>query len=154
MILGYSLASFAQPQEASYILEPVKGLYFDTTDRKEIVLVFKRSTKSGNEEKLIISGRLTYALEDNMEKTEVLGRNNHHSITIYGDDFPTKNPELYNLIKDSLSVKDKKKLTLLVFYLRGITDNYINRMTFTYGLWEPSNEDVRIETKYHFNLVR
>lgn len=153
-ILCCSLTSYAQIQEASYILKPVKALYLDSTKSKEIILVFKHSTKSGNDEKFIVSGRFAYSLGDSAEITEVLGRNNHHSITIHGEKIPERDPALYNLIKDSLNVSPGENLKLLVFYLRGVTDVYIPTMTFTYGLWEPSDENVRIETKYRINVVK
>ena len=153
--LVFALASnpsTAQITGASYTLTPLKAKYIDSANPKEIILVFKYATKSKQKEKLIISGKMTYSLAGGMEKTEVLGRNNHHTITIFGKDINAKDPAIYNLIADKVDPSDASEFSFLVFYLRGITGKYIDKITFTYGLWEPADENVRIETKYEMNV--
>jgi hypothetical protein len=155
LLLSFGFESFSQNRERSYNLDFVKGQYIDSTNPKEILLMLKHSTKSNRDEKLIISGKLTYSLGNGAEKTEILGRSdNRHSIEIFGKDIELKEPYLFKLIKDSVDFTNKNDFKLIVFHLRNLSDKYVDKMTFTYGLWEPTNQDVRIETKYEIKIDR
>jgi hypothetical protein len=153
LLLSFGFESFSQNREPSYNLEFVKGQYIDSTNPKEILVILKHSTKSNREEKLIISGKLTYSLGNGPEKIEILGKNdNLHSIEIYGKDIELKEPYLFSLIKDSIDFKNKNDFKLIVFHLRNLSDKYVEKMAFTYGLWEPMNQEVRIETKFAIKI--
>lgn len=146
----------SQVNEPSYILTPLKAKYVDSTNPKEIVLVFKHYSKSGQIEKLIISGKLTYSLGDNgKEKTEILGQGpNKHTVTVYGKDVEVKSKYIYDLIKDNPNFSADDNVRFIVFTLRNLADKYVDKMTFTYGLWEPLDESKRIETRYEINIDR
>jgi len=154
LLLNNNAAS--QVNDPSYILTPLKAKYADSTNPKEIVLVFKHYSKSGQIEKLIISGKLTYSLGDNsQEKTEILGQGtNKHTVAIFGKDVMVKSNYVYDLIKDNPKFSTDDNVRFIVFTLRNLTDKYVDKMTFTYGLWEPLDESKRIETKYEIPIDR
>jgi hypothetical protein len=153
-LLLFTITASAQIATPSYTLIPLKAKYIDSTNPKEIILIFKHATKSNQQEKLIISGKLTYSLGNGNEKTETLGQrtNAHHTIAIFGKDINEKNQDIYNLIADKVDLTAPGDFRFLVFYLRNLTDKYVDKMTFTYGLWEPADENVRLETKYEIKI--
>src|SRR5215203_5910344 len=97
----FNKSASGQIKEPSYNLTLIKAKYIDSTSPKEIVLVFKHTSKSGQIEKFIISGKLTYSFNNNTtEKTDILGQgSNQHTITIFDKDIESKNRYVYDLIK-------------------------------------------------------
>jgi hypothetical protein len=145
-----------QVNEPSYVLTPLKAKYVDSTNPHEIILVFKHYSKSREIEKLIISGKLTYSLGDNgKETTDILGKStNQHAVTVFGTDMMQKGKHIYDLVKDSPEYTTEGNVRFIVFTLRNLTDKYIDKMTFTYGLWEPLDQRVRFETKYQLQVEK
>lgn len=154
ILMATHLTATGQLKEASYTLVPLKAKYIDSTDPKQIIIVFKRVTRSGKYEKLIVGGKMTYSLgADPKEKTDIQGQSaNQHTISVYGKTMPEKSEFIYNLVKDHPELVLDDNTTYLVFTLRNITDKYIDKMTFTYGLWEPEDQDTRFETKYQLQV--
>jgi len=143
----------AQIKEPSYILTLMKAKYLDSTNPKQIMLVFKHQSKSRTIERLIISGKLTFSFGKGSEKTEILGQGeNHHQIEVFGNDIEVKDKYIFNLVKANPSFSTEDDVRYLVFRLQNLTDKYINNMTFTYGLWEPVDSKTRIETKYQISI--
>ncbi|MES2851031.1 MAG: hypothetical protein V4685_18415 [Bacteroidota bacterium] len=141
-------------QSPSYNLDFVKAQYVDSTDPNEIILFFKYSTKEKKDFKLIASMKITYSIGENGEEiTQILDESkNNHSIVVFGRDMKAKSPDLYSLIKNKVNFNDKQDFLIVVFYLRGLIYSYVDKMTFTYGLWEPSNTEKRFEKKYNINI--
>ncbi len=151
-------AQVEMPTKASYELKFLKAKYSDDGD---IILLFHYSTEKESDFKLIISGKLTYCIgEECLERTAILGESgNHHSIHVFGEDMKSKDELLYNLIKDSVDFSSKKPFSIIVFYLRDIIYQYVDRMTFTYGLWEPivlqdPKKKIRFEKRYFISIER
>ena len=156
LLLLFSHNAFSQIKQPSYTLTLLKAKYLDSTNPKQIVLVFKHISRSKQIEKLIISGKLTYNLgNDSQEKTEILGQGrNKHLVTIFGNDVEFKSKYIFDLIKDNSNFSTDDNVRFIVFTLRDLTDKYVDKMTFTYGLWEPLDESIRIETKYEITIDR
>lgn len=151
LLLGFS---FAQKNitEQSYDLDFLKAKYIESGNSNEILLIFKYQPKKEKEFKPIVSMKMTYSIGDSgMERTEILDKSNH-SIVAYGNDINQKNAEIYNLIKEKIDLNQKQEFGIFVFHLRNLTQEYVENMTFTYGLWEPENENIRIEKKYEIPI--
>jgi len=134
--------------EASYKLEFLKATYEEKNESNEIIVYLKYTPKKDN--KTLISGRFTYSLGENgIEKTEVL-ESSKHGIIIHGQNIKEEKSKVYKLFKNTLDFDSTEEFFLIEFRLRDITEKYIEKMTFTYGLWEPSNEKLRFEKKFNF----
>jgi hypothetical protein len=154
MLLLTNLTATSQVKEASYTMIPLKAKFVDSTDPKEVILVFKHVAKSKKREPLIVSGKLTFSLGGRrQEKTEILGQGlNNHTITVLDNKIAERSAFIYNLIKDHPEFSLDENINYMVFTLRNITDKYVDKMTFTYGLWEPADQDARFETKYRLQI--
>lgn len=154
-LLIFNFTCHSQEQElteASYKLEFLRADYNESKKSNEIVLYFKYIPKKGN--KTLISGRLTYSLgEDGIEKTEILEKSKH-GITVYGNDIGYKKSSAYKLLKDIVDFNSEEEFFILEFRLRNITEKYVEKMTFTYGLWEPSDSSIRFEKKFFIDVQK
>lgn len=156
LLVCISTFSFGQKtiNEQSYTLDFLSAKYIGVENNNEIILVFKYEPKKGKVFKPIISMKITYDIGNSeSEKTEIMEESNH-SIVFYGNDIDKKNPEIYGVIKEKIDIKQKKKFGIVVFHLRNITQDYIDKMKFTYGLWEPENENIRIERLYNIEIEK
>ncbi len=140
-------------ESTSYNLEFVGAKYIDDKKPPQIILVLKYEPKDGKEFKPIISAKITYQFDNKGIKTEIL-ENPKHSLTFTDRGVNQKNPEIYEWIKDKIDINQEKEFGLLIFYLNGITKKYVQNMSFTYGLWEPDNLDLRIEKKFEFQVLK
>ncbi len=152
------ISSFAFGQknitEQSYNLDILSAKYIETNGNNEVLLIFKYEPKKKKEFKPIFSMKITYSIGNSQdEKTEILEKSNH-SIVFYGNDIDTKNPEIFNLIKDKINLEQKQKFGIVVFHLRNLTTEYFDKIKFTYGLWEPENEKIRIEKTYKIEISK
>lgn len=158
IIFCFSYKLFGQEiTEPSYKLEFLKATYEElpkkNTYSNQIVLYFKYSKKEGD--KTLMSMRIKYKIDENGEEIiEDLAKSNH-SVTVFGDTHTKRKPnELYDLLKDKFTFNSKTKGEdfIFAFYLRDITEAFIPTMNFAYGLWEPANEEVRIEQNFKINI--
>lgn len=157
-IFSFSSNLFCQEiTEPSYKLEFLKATYEEfpkkNTYSNQIVLYFKYSKKEGD--KTLMSMRIKYKIDENGEEIiEDLAKSNH-SVTVFGDTHTKRKPhELYDLLNDKFNFNSKTKGEdfIFAFYLRDITEVFIPTINFAYGLWEPTNEEVRIEQNFKINL--
>lgn len=78
----------------------------------------------------------------------IFKKNSNLNISIYGDNFYTKNPKLFKPIKNDLEVgKDE---ILLVFTFSNVKGKHLAEGSITYGLWESNNPDIRNEQTFLF----
>lgn len=151
-----STLSFGQKKiaEQSYNLDLLTARYSETNDGNEIILVFKYEPKKKKEFKPIFSMKITYIIGNSeIEKTEILNESKH-SIAFYGNDIDKKNTSIYSLISDKIDLNQKEKFGIVVFHLRNLTNDFVDNMKFTYGLWEPENENIRIEKTYDIEIKK
>jgi hypothetical protein len=156
LIIFAVLPSFASGQkgaiEQSYNLDFLKAKYTASENSNEIVLIFKYEPKPKKIYKPIISMKITYSIgASETETTEILNESKH-SVVIYGNDINQKNPTLYSLIKEKIDLNQKQDFGIFVFHLRDISKEYVDKMKFTYGLWEPKKERIRIEKQYEISI--
>jgi len=138
--------------EASYKLEFLKATFKEKNESNEIIIYLKYTPKKDN--KTLISGRITYSLGENgIEKTEVLEKSKH-GIIIHGQNIKEEKSKVYKLFKNTLDFDSTEEFFIIEFRLINITEKYIEKMTFTYGLWEPSNEKLRFEKKFNIEIER
>jgi len=118
-----------------------------------VLLLFYVTTKKASDFPPSLSMRMTYRLgDDKKEKIIDINKVNNVKVVIYGHDIDVKNPAVYELIKDKVDIKQKKEFLLLAFYIDGISDKPIDKMSLIYGLWEKKNANARVETKYEFTV--
>lgn len=154
LISNFSFGQKKKITEQSYYLDFLTAKYSETNNKNEILLVFRYQPKKKKEFKPIFSSKIAYKIGDSkIEKTEIIEKSNH-SIAFYGNDIDKKAPDVYKLISNKVDLNQKEKFGIVVFYLRNITQVYIEKMKFTYGLWEPKNENIRIEKTYDIEIQK
>ena len=131
-------------EKSSYQMTLVKVI--DKEAKKEVVVILKVSPMIENF-KLIVSGRIEYAFGRKSIQSNIQNDPNTQ-IVVYGEDFPTKAPELYSLIKNDVQIGEDE--FLLVFYFSNIKGRDLAEGYFKYGLWESDNPDVRNEQTFFF----
>lgn len=154
VLVFLSTFSFGQKKinEQSYNLDFLSAQYIGAENENEILLIFKYEPKNKKEFKPIFSMKISYSIGDSdVEKTEIIEKSNH-TIAFYGNDIDQQNPDIYKTIKQKIDLNQKEEFGIVVFQLRNITQNYIDKMKFTYGLWEPENESIRIEKSYSIDI--
>ena len=138
--------------EASYKLEFLKATFEEKNESNETIIYLKYTPKKDN--KTLISGRFTYSLGENgIEKTEVL-KKSKHKIIVHGQNSKEEKSKIYKLFKNTLDFDSTEEFFIIEFRLRNITEKYLDKMTFTYGFWEPSNEDFRFEKKFNIEIEK
>ena len=138
--------------EASYKLEFLKATFEEKNESNETIIYLKYTPKKDN--KTLISGRFTYSLGENgIEKTEVLEKSKHR-IIVHGQNSKEEKSKIYKLFKNTLDFDSTEEFFIIEFRLRNITEKYLDKMTFTYGFWEPSNEDFRFEKKFNIEIEK
>jgi hypothetical protein len=144
--------TYAQDKTA-HDLRFLKAKITDTTDKKDVIVLFHVSAKDEKDYPPVLSMRLTYSVNDETEKTrsEIRKDKNIH-IVIFGKNIKEQNKAIYNLIKDKIDTSGKQDFMILGFYLNDISSDKVKKMTFTYGLWEKQNQDIRVEKKYEFEV--
>ena len=160
LFFSFSAKLFSQEiTEPSYKLEFLKATYEEFQKpnpyKNQIVIYLKYSKKKGD--MALMSTRFKYRIDENDEEiTEILEKSKHN-ITVYGTANTKRKPhELYNILKDKFDfgTKETPKDFIFAFYLRDITDSYIPTMDFVYGLWEPTNQKIRIEQNFKINIEK
>lgn len=131
-------------ENSSYEMSLIKVI--DKEVEKEVVVILKVSPTIENF-KLIVSGRIEYTfgrktIQSNIQKDP------NTQIVVYGQDIPTKAPELYNLIKEGLKIGEDD--FLLVFNFSNIKGKDLAEGSFKYGLWESNNSEIRNEQTFIF----
>src|SRR6185437_2177112 len=140
-------------QKRSYDLELIKAKGIDTTTKKGVLVLFYVTTKKASDFPPSLSMRMTYRLgDDKKEKIIDINKSNNVKVLIYSNDVNVKSPAVYELIKDKVDIKQKKEFLILAFYIDGISDKPIDKMSLIYGLWEKKNANARVETKYEFTV--
>ena len=104
----------------------------------------------------MISGKLSYTLgADTTTKIEYLGQGpNRHTIAVADKNIGQRMTSIYDLIKDNPGFSLDSNVRYIIVTLRNITDKYVDRMTFTYGLWEPADDNIRFETKHQIAVEK
>ena len=138
----------------SYSLRFLKAVLTGSSDKKDVMLLFYATP---NNDKMdwspVLSMKITYSLNKGPEKTiDVLKKENNATITVYDGSLTEKKPELYEMIKEKLRYIRSDDFLILAFNLRDISSETIEQMTFTYGLWEKNDQDMRVERKYQFGV--
>lgn len=136
--------------EPSYQLEFLKATY-EKLPRKSsysnlTVLYFKYTKNLGD--KTLVSMRFKYKLKEDDEEKIVNFQGSGHSITVFGTEHSKKKPhDLYEILKDKVQFHPESSDTefIYAFYLRDFTPDYNPNMFFAYGLWEPADDNIRIE---------
>jgi hypothetical protein len=120
--------------------------------KNHIIAVFKVSPLI-QDFKLIMSMRVTYEIGKG-EKTINVQKQKEDNIhiTVCGSNVKEKHQLVYELVKDHVRLEEEKDMYLIVFDFFDITQEKIDRMSITYGLWESNNPDVRTEKKYDFEI--
>ena len=144
-------------QEPTYDIEFIQAEFKKKRRKTEIILFFKYEKEE--DELALMSTKLTYNLNDgNGDVIEIL-EESKHSIIVHGTiNIKEKNPLLYLRLRNKVDFDIDNELFILEFRLKNITKKYIDKMTFKYGLWEPSKvdpesrPDVRIETEYQIEI--
>ncbi len=135
-------------KEASYNLEFLKAK--EISD--EMFLMFKYSTQKPKDFKLIISERFFYKFSNEEEYVSGSLRKDGNSMVVFGKDMESKDSKLYNLIKDLVDFKSENEFLIIVFKLNNISKKDFDKMVFKYGLWEPSNTNIRFEKEYYISI--
>lgn len=148
ILIGCPLNKVLGQEQSSYKMTLVKVINEEQESRVKVVLKVSPTVKNF---RLILSGRAEYSfgrktIQANIQKDPNI------QIVIYGDDFQTEVPELYNLLNDLQMGEDD---FLLVFNIskakaKGLEDGH-----FKYGLWESDNPKIRNEKTFYFdeNLI-
>ncbi len=160
LVFSFSVRIFGQEiTEPSYKLEFVKGTYEEFKNpnpyKNQIVLYFKFSAKKGD--KPILSMKIKYRIDENSDEITEIIEKSKHSITVFGTANTKRKPhKLYEVLKDKFDFGtiETPEDFIFAFYLRDITDSYIPEMDFTYGLWEPANQKIRIEQNFKINIEK
>jgi len=145
--------AFSQnPKGATYDLEFIQAEFTKERKQTEIILYFKYAKEK--DDMTLMSSKITYNIGNKKKDvSEILDKSNH-TIVVYGtNDIEQKNPDIYELLKEKIDFDTEKELFIFAFKLRNITKKYIDKMTFKYGLWEPSNPEIRFETEYDINIA-
>ncbi len=143
---------YAQDKTA-HDIKLLKAKIIDSTDKKDVIVLFHVSAKDPKDFPPVVSMRLTYSINDEQEKTRNEIRNDKNiQIIIYGNDIEQKNKRIYDLIKNQIDTNSKGGFWILAFVLRDVSSEKVKKMTFTYGLWEKRNQDKRVEIKYAFDV--
>jgi hypothetical protein len=145
--------------EPSYELEFLKATYEEFPGKEtffnEIVIYFRYAKNPAD--KTIMSLRYKYKLDENDEEKVVSIQDSKHSINFFGNKHTGEDPhDLYDILKDKFRFRFQSTGDefIIAFYLRDLTPTYIPTMQFAYGLYEPSNEDVRIEQYFPIVIER
>jgi hypothetical protein len=138
----------------SYSLRFLKAVLTGSSDKKDIMLLFYATPNNDKKDwPPVLSMKITYSLNKGPEKTiDVLKKENNATITVYDGSLTEKKPELYEMIKEKLRYIRSDDFLILAFDLRDISSETIEQMTFTYGLWEKNDQDMRVERKYQFGV--
>jgi hypothetical protein len=150
-LISFSFTASAQ-SESTYELNFLRAKIIDTTDLKDILILFQVTTKKKKDFPPILSMKLTYSLDNNAEKTVDILKTNNIQISVFGNDVNEKDKFVYELIKNKIDIDDKNDFLILAFLLKSVTNESVDKMSFTYGLWEKNNQKVRVEKKYEFEI--
>jgi hypothetical protein len=140
-------------QSSSYKMDFVRACIDSSNGKKVITAVFSvRPTVK--KFKLILSMKVTYAIQNGKDTINVLKQNDDNiQISIYGKDSTNiTHKTFYDFIKGKVNLNTKDDLRFIVFRFNNVTQDYINKMSITYGLWESNNSNERNETKYEFGV--
>ena len=138
---------------SSYKMDFVRACIDSSNNKKTITAVFSiRPTVK--KFKLILSMKVTYAIQNGKDTINVLKQNEDNiRIIIYGKDSTNvTHKTFYDFIKGKVNLNTKDDLRFIVFRFNNVTHEYVNKMSITYGLWESNNSDVRNESKYEFDV--
>jgi hypothetical protein len=135
----------------TYNLEFIKANYTQKRKKNKIVLYFKYEKKE--DEMALISTKLTYNIGDGKGDVVEILEESKHSIIVNGtENIKEDNVMLFLELGYLIDFDTEKELYIFEFHLRNITKKYIDKMTFKYGLYEPSNPEIRIETEYEIEI--
>ncbi len=98
--------------------------------------------------------RVTYALQNGKDTVNVLKENEDHiQMAIYGKDSTNiRHKAFYDFIKGKVDLNTKNDLQFIVFRFNNVTQEFIHKMSITYGLWESNNSNIRNERKFEFDV--
>ena len=151
--------TFAQDYP-TYTMKPLVAKIIDTTaEMKSILVLFQVTTKEEKDFPPVLSMRLNYTLyidsDHNEIITTILGKKESKvRIIIYGKSIKDNDKYVYNLIKDKIDTAYKRDYWILGFSFKNASKDIVQKMDFTYGLWEKNNTEMRVEKKYEFEVER
>ncbi len=73
-------------------------------------------------------------------------------LVIYGENMPTKAPDLYALTGNRIDIAVYQEVQFLVFYFDSISEKPITEMVIKYGLWEKNYPRIRVERDFQVPL--
>ena len=98
--------------------------------------------------------KVTYAIQNSKDTINVLKQNEDNiQIHIYSkDSININHKNIFDFIKGKVNLNTKDDLRFIVFRFYNVTQEYVNKMSITYGLWESNNSNIRNECKYEFGV--
>ena len=151
ILLFGSSCLFAQ-ENSSHTMNFVRAVQFESEGRNHILVVFKVVPIISNF-KLILSMRVAYSIGHGEKVVDIQKQKEDNiRIVVYGKDIEKRNEKLYNLIKDRVHVENAENVRFITFDFYDVTEEKIDRMKITYGLWESGNSNIRNEQEYNFTV--
>jgi hypothetical protein len=159
VLLGLLIPQCVKAQDTpSYNLEFVRAKYVDQKRWKDILVFFRISAKEKRKKDFppVISMRVRYSLNDNSKVDTVDILNNDKKVNLYVLDKSVKYKSqfVYNLLSSKTDMETDNNFIILEFYLGDISDEIVKKMSFTYGLWEKNNLEVRHEKTFDFPVEK
>jgi hypothetical protein len=131
----------------------LNSTFQDTTDNKDVLVVFLVTVPDTSDfpPRVNLPPECT-VFENGFEKKVLLSPQNL-SVTFDGDQVAEKHPEVYRLVKDSISF-DKFKTSMLVSYQFRDIPYTFSKMSVTPSFKEKRNKESRVSKRFVFLIPR
>jgi len=154
LVFLFNNKSFCQDID-KFNLDYIASDYIDTVDKKSVIVVLAATPINKKDFPPVLSLKFTYKVND--EPTMVIPdimnqKEKKLSLIICGNEVSERYPPVYRLVKDKIDLNTNRRVMLLAFRLENISENPIEHITITYGLWEKRNQNKRKEKVFEFNI--